>query len=259
VSPDGEWIAFDAEFGQPGSRAIGRVRSDGTGLRQLTDSGHRDLYPQWSPDGRRLTFYGNRSGSQQAWIINADGSGLRQLTEMPDTEFFIPRWSPDGSRLAISSLNGEVNYIFDPDKPWSEEPPMQLVGFGAAEDWFFPHSWSPDGRRLAGYCWRKDAKTGGICLYSFDTGDYKELTEDGWPTWLNDGRRLMFRGEDESTIFLLDTETGEIQEVMSSDSLSIAPDGIGVRPAVSPDNRSIYIERLHQEADIWMLTFDRKR
>jgi serine/threonine protein kinase len=130
ASPDGEWIAFDAEFGQPGSRAIGMVRSDGTGLRQLTDSGHRDLYPEWSPDGRRLTFYGNRSGNQQAWIINADGSGLRQLTEMPDTEFFIPQWSPDGSRLATSSLNGEVTYIFDPDKPWSEESPTQLVGFG---------------------------------------------------------------------------------------------------------------------------------
>ena len=68
----------------------------------------------------------------------------------------------------------------------------------------------------------------------------------------------MFRGE-ESTIFLLDTETGEIREVMSSDSLLIAPDRIGVLPTVSPDNRSIYIERSHTEADIWMLTFDRKR
>ena len=68
----------------------------------------------------------------------------------------------------------------------------------------------------------------------------------------------MFRGEDESTIFLLDTETGEIREVMSSDSLLIAPDRIGVLPGLSPDNRSIYIERQHQEADIWMLTFDQE-
>jgi hypothetical protein len=66
----------------------------------------------------------------------------------------------------------------------------------------------------------------------------------------------MFRDEDEPTIFLLDTETGETREVMSSASLSIAPDRIGGRPALSPDNRSIYIERSHQEADIWMLTFD---
>ncbi|MGB5816784.1 MAG: protein kinase [Thermoanaerobaculia bacterium] len=259
VSPDGEWIAFDAEFGQPGSRAIGMVRTDGTGLRQLTDSGHRDLYPKWSPDGRRLIFYGNRSGNQQAWIINADGSGLRQLTEMPETEFHPPIWSPDGSRLATSSLQGEVTYIFDPNKSWSEEPPTQLVGFGDEEGKFLAGPWSPDGRRLAGFCWRKDVKTGGFCLYSFDTGDYEELRRDGWPPkWLNDGRRLMFRGQDESTIFLLDTETGEIREVMSSDSLLIAPDLIGKLPALSPDNRSIYIERQHQEADIWLLAFDQQ-
>ncbi|MGB3563417.1 MAG: hypothetical protein WBC09_10235, partial [Thermoanaerobaculia bacterium] len=78
------------------------------------------------------------------------------------------------------------------------------------------------------------------------------------PKWLNDGRRLMFRGQDESTIFLLDTETGEIREVMSSDSLLIAPDLIGKLPALSPDNRSIYIERQHQEADIWLLAFDQQ-
>ncbi|MGB6335780.1 MAG: protein kinase, partial [Thermoanaerobaculia bacterium] len=261
VSPDGEWIAFDAEFGQPGSYAIGMVRSDGTGLRQLTDSGHRDRYPEWSPEGRRLTFAGNRSGSLQAWIINADGSGLRQLTDMPETEFILPVWPPDGSRLATSSLHGEVTYIFDPDKPWREEPPTQLVGFGDEEDKFWAWSWSPDGRRLVGECGREASEGLGICLYSFDTGDYEKLTEVGSdPFWLNDGRRLMFHAEGDSgsAIFLIDTETGETREVITSESLSIAPDSIWQWPALSPDNRTIYIERYHTEADIWMLTFDQQ-
>lgn len=57
VSADGEWIAFDAEFGHHGSWSVGVVRKDGSGLRQVTDSGRRDLFPEWSPDGRRIAFF----------------------------------------------------------------------------------------------------------------------------------------------------------------------------------------------------------
>jgi Tol biopolymer transport system component len=37
--------------------------------------------PTWSPDGTRIVFVSNQSGSPEIWMTNADGTELRQLTE----------------------------------------------------------------------------------------------------------------------------------------------------------------------------------
>src|SRR5262249_49731093 len=56
-------------------------RSDGSGLVQLTNDAAGERFPRWSPDGRRIAYFSNRSGRNQIWVVNPDGSGLRQLTD----------------------------------------------------------------------------------------------------------------------------------------------------------------------------------
>jgi len=260
VSPDGEWIAFAARFAGSGSMAIGIIRTDGTGLRQLTDSGHVDYYPAWSPDSQRIAFFSNRSGSGEAWIVQRDGSGVRQLTNEPDKIVFPPRWSPDGRRLATTVNYGSA-YIFDADTPWTEQPPTELPRFEAPGSLFWqPWSWSPNGSLLAGIAAGENEdgiEAGGIVLFSFDTGEYRYSIDFGWnPLWLADGRRVLFTAEQKapSKLCLLDTETGEYHEVLSAEILEIAPDRVNWWPGLSPDNRAIFFTRLHDDADIWMLT-----
>ncbi|MGB7490836.1 MAG: protein kinase, partial [Thermoanaerobaculia bacterium] len=260
VAPDGQWITFAARFAGPGSVAIGIIRTDGTGLRQLTDSGHVDYYPAWSPDSQRIAFFSNRSGSGEAWIVQRDGSGLRQLTNDPDKIVFPPRWSPDGRRLATTVNYGSA-YVFDADTPWTEQPPTELPRFEAPGNVFWqPWSWSPDGSLLAGIAAGENEdgiEAGGIVLFSFDTGEYRHFTDFGWfPLWLADSRRVLFTAEQKqpSKFCLLDTETGGYHEVLSSEILGIAPDGINWWPGLSPDDRAIFFARLHDDADIWMLS-----
>jgi hypothetical protein len=52
-SPDGQWIVFNSHT-TPQNLFL--VRSDGTGLRQLTYGGQMDRCPQWSPDGSQIAF-----------------------------------------------------------------------------------------------------------------------------------------------------------------------------------------------------------
>ena len=260
VSPDGEWIAFAARFAGSGSMAIGIIRTDGTGLRQLTDSGHVDYYPAWSPDSQRIAFFSNRSGSGEAWIVQRDGSGVRQLTNEPDKIVFPPRWSPDGRRLATTVNYGSA-YIFDADTPWTEQPPTELPRFEAPGSLFWqPWSWSPNGSLLAGIAAGENEdgiEAGGIVLFSFETGEYRRSIDFGWnPLWLADGRRVLFTAEQKAPgkLYLLDTETGEYHEVLSAEILEIAPDRVNWWPGLSPDNRTIFFTRLHDDADIWMLS-----
>jgi len=52
----------------------------------------------WSPDGAKLVFQRNVSGTPepQLYVINVDGTGLTSLTTGA-----MPSWSPDGSRIGF--------------------------------------------------------------------------------------------------------------------------------------------------------------
>ena len=98
-SPDGQWLAYYSIGNQ---MDILISRSDGTGERELTHDPANDRYPSWSPDGRHIALFSNRSGKNQIWSIRPDGSDLRQLTFAPDGVGSNPIWSPDGSRIVYS-------------------------------------------------------------------------------------------------------------------------------------------------------------
>ena len=59
--------------------------------------------PQVSPDGRRIVFSSDRSGSREIWICDWDGRNARQLTFHRGTHTGTPRWSPDGRSIVYDS------------------------------------------------------------------------------------------------------------------------------------------------------------
>src|SRR5262249_58605021 len=72
-SPDGRWLAFDNWVPH---EDLFLMSAEGGIARQLTNDRFKDRHPQWSPDGKTLLFYSNRSGHYEAWIIQPGGSGL---------------------------------------------------------------------------------------------------------------------------------------------------------------------------------------
>jgi Tol biopolymer transport system component len=92
-SPDGSRIAFSApEFGRPGLSAnVYTIRPDGTGLIQLThDRGGKlnNGLDSWSPDGTRIAFVSNRSGTYEIYgMSSSTGSGVNQITKGPEAHF----------------------------------------------------------------------------------------------------------------------------------------------------------------------------
>ncbi|MEO6223426.1 MAG: protein kinase, partial [Vicinamibacterales bacterium] len=93
ASPDGTLLAFNSAGKQ---EDIFVTHADGLGLQQLTDDAFKDRAARWSPDGRRIAFYSDRTGKYEIWVVNRDGGGLQQLTHSPGAHY--PVWSPDGLR-----------------------------------------------------------------------------------------------------------------------------------------------------------------
>jgi serine/threonine protein kinase len=111
-------------------------------LDKLASSSFREVFPQYSPDGKRLTFHSNRGGSTQVWIADSDGSGARQLTAMDPTAITgSARWSPDSQRIAFDSSAGGRTHVYVMSVQGG--PPTPLTS-GDSNN--FTGAWSPDGR-----------------------------------------------------------------------------------------------------------------
>lgn len=67
-----------------------------------------DSGPTYSPDGRRIAFYGEVNRIFDIYLMNADGTDLINLTN-DSTECYSPSWSPDGNWIAYTAGNSK-NY-----------------------------------------------------------------------------------------------------------------------------------------------------
>jgi len=105
-SPDGLWIAFEADRDRDDPEIYLANAVDGTDQRRLTFTRALDEVPSWSPDGRRILFSSDRhddpqSGTYDIYIMDADGSNRKRLTITPGAASY-PSMSPDGKHIVYT-------------------------------------------------------------------------------------------------------------------------------------------------------------
>ena len=86
-------------------------------VRPFLASTRWDRSPSISPDGKRVVFISNRSGTYEIWMWDQDTNQLESITNFDGPNLNMPRWSPDGTAITFdlrSSGNAEV-YTLDVD------------------------------------------------------------------------------------------------------------------------------------------------
>jgi Tol biopolymer transport system component len=128
VDGAGSWVVFESNADLVGLNADGgyevfRVREDGTGLEQLTDSG--SLYsrsPDVSDDGTRVVFSStadptgeNPESNAEVFVFDDGTEQIRQLTSFGSGASVTPRVSGDGAWTYF--VSDAPVFEDDPDRP----------------------------------------------------------------------------------------------------------------------------------------------
>jgi Tol biopolymer transport system component len=111
ISRQGDRLAYrvstlDSEIWRSDINAGGR-RAPAT---QLISSTRQDHSPQCSPDGKRMVFVSDRTGSEELWTAASDGSNPIELTSFNGPSLGTPRWSPDSQQIVFDARpNGNAD------------------------------------------------------------------------------------------------------------------------------------------------------
>jgi Tol biopolymer transport system component len=211
ISPDGTTLVYFLQDAGP-TGDLWTIPSAGGQPRRLTSDGVEAGSPVWTPDGRSIAFWSQRSGSRVLWQVSRDGgtpeaittgagedtepdlaadgrlvfanvrndwrlqltsaSGTRTLLERR-AAVWLPTISPDSRSITFFQAVGSDIHVFV----------MDLAGGSPRQVTFTPGTWnihprwSPDGRHL--YYYQERPPPGSFRRIPVNGGDSTEIAS-GW-------------------------------------------------------------------------------
>jgi Tol biopolymer transport system component/DNA-binding winged helix-turn-helix (wHTH) protein len=146
--------------------------------------------PRYSPDGKRIAFVSNRSGSDEIWVSGSEGENPVRLTSFRGPLVGSPSWSPDGRQIVFDCRPEGNADIFTISSEGGQ--PRRLTS-DAAED--IVPSWSIDGR----WIYFTSNRSGRLQVWKtpVDTEEAIQVTEQGGfdPVESPDGQWLYFTAD----------------------------------------------------------------
>ncbi len=250
ISPDGRYIAYDfQQKADTPNHDVFLLSMDGTSQIPLAPHPSHDFLLGWAPDGNRIIFASDRTGTMDLWIIDIEAGkqkgdpvllrrnigSINPLGLTRDGSFYFNTGKStvpfDIYTAAVDSRTGEI--LSPPEKL-----PLTYEGNNSSP------AWSPDGKHIA-YVSRLDSLSRGtLCIYSFESGKIRVIPYDytvGMPRWSPDGASILVKVSGKG-IHQVDVQSGDISPLIEEE------EGHPVfSPSISPDKNSLFYLQFDRE------------
>lgn len=214
-TPDGSRVVYTSYFRSGAPDVF--LSNVSTGARETlisfrgTNSG-----AHFSPNGQQLALVMTGEGSPEIYVTNAQGRQPSRKTRS-DAVKSSPCWSPDGSQIVFAMEPGPQLYVMSAAGGAPRRLSVGVSTYAAEPDWS-----RTDRNKIA--CTVRIGRQYQIAVFDLSTGTGKVVSKASFdgvePSWLADGRHLVYTARDRSSSFLciLDTETGNSTRLGGVDS-----------------------------------------
>jgi tricorn protease len=187
LSPTGRRVVAEARG------EIFTIPAEKGDVRNLSASaGSAERAPAWSPDGKYVSYFSDKSGEYTLVLEEQDGlKPPREVTLAKANFYYTPSWSPDSKKLLYTDTNLNV-WVMD-----VASGQAKIVG---NDPWMVPQrtlhpTWSPDSKYVA-FASRLNSLYRAIVVANVETGEKQQIT-DGladamYPVWDASGKYLWF-------------------------------------------------------------------
>jgi Tol biopolymer transport system component len=255
LSPDGRYVAYAAPAPGTNSRIVSVLAVDGRQENVLEKKAVDSYAPLWSPDGSRIVFLSDRTGSRSLWTIPVTGGRPAGPPELLKAN--VGSMSPLGITkngiLYYTLTNDRTNlYVAELDASLKVIQPPAL----ASERFLNSNNrgaWSHDGRYLAYYSFRAAEsdwnRSATLVIRNMATGEEHDIdlhlkvpihSFSAPPRWFPDGQSVLVAAvrpqQSGYGYYRVDLATGKTELLHHTTKLAIA----AFQPDLTPDGRTIF-------------------
>ncbi|MEO8077041.1 MAG: PDZ domain-containing protein, partial [Acidobacteriota bacterium] len=193
ASPAGKRAAFEAR-----GEVFTVPAEFGAVVNVTRSSGVAERYPRWSPDGKTIAYWSDRSGEYELTLRPADGAAPeKKVTTLGAGFRYAPQWSPDSRKLAFIDQAMRIRiYDSSADRTTEIDRSPEWISHGGLES--FRMQWSPDSRWLT-YARPTEDANSAVFLYDTKAAKLQRATtgysNDAQPTFEPEGKYLFYASD----------------------------------------------------------------
>ncbi len=190
AGPEGKRIVFEAR-----GEIFNVPVKEGYTLNLSQSSGAFDHNPSWSPDGKTIAYWSDKSGEYEIWLQDVKSQNSpKKLTNRGKGFGYQLYWSPDSKKIAFVDETNTISVI-EVGNGKITTVAKSSWNLGHWTRFGFPISWSPDSKWLT-YSFGQENANGAIMVYNLETSTQHQLTngfyDDSNPVFSKDGKYIFY-------------------------------------------------------------------